>query len=80
MNDTTWKGDALCAQTDPEVHFPEAGGTSRNAKRTCMACPVRPNCLDYAVDTEQYWGVWGGLGQDELRRLIRARRAETTAA
>ncbi|MGQ4340346.1 WhiB family transcriptional regulator [[Kitasatospora] papulosa] len=75
----TWENEALCAQTDPESHYPEPGGSSRDAKRTCLACPVRPECLEYAVTTEQYWGVWGGVSQHELRRLIRAQRAKAAA-
>ncbi|WP_435597109.1 WhiB family transcriptional regulator [Streptomyces anulatus] len=82
MNPTTtiandaWREDALCRQTDPELFHPEVGGTAVPAKQTCMACPVRPDCLDYAIDTRQQWGIWGGVGQKELRRLIRARQAE----
>ncbi|WP_329616418.1 WhiB family transcriptional regulator [Streptomyces brevispora] len=80
MSTETWRDDALCQQTDPEIFHPEVGGTAAPAKRTCMACEVRRQCLDYAVEAGEQWGVWGGLGQQELRRLIRARRAETTAA
>lgn len=76
----TWREDALCRQVDPDLFMPEVGGSTTEARRTCMACEVRRQCLDYAVDTAQHWGVWGGLGQQELRRLIRARRAETEAA
>ncbi|MEU1433986.1 WhiB family transcriptional regulator [Streptomyces sp. NPDC005786] len=76
----TWRADALCAQTDPEAHYPEVGGTTAPAKRTCMECPVRPQCLDYAVEAGEQWGVWGGVGQRELRRLIRVRQAEQEAA
>jgi WhiB family redox-sensing transcriptional regulator len=69
----SWRDDALCRQTDPDGHFPESGDSSTPAKRTCMACEVRRQCLDYALDTRQQWGIWGGLGQHELRRLTRAR-------
>lgn len=71
-----WREDALCRQTDPEIFMPEKGGTTAPAKRVCLACPVRRACLDYAVDSQQRWGIWGGLGQKELRRLINARQAE----
>lgn len=75
-----WREDALCRQVDPDLFMPEVGGSASLAKRTCEACEVRRQCLDYAVAAEEQWGVWGGLGQQELRRLIRARRAETEAA
>lgn len=71
----TWREDALCRQTDPELFMPDKGGTTAPAKRICLACPVRRACLDYAVDSRQRWGIWGGVGQKELRRLINARTA-----
>ncbi|MFJ8301560.1 WhiB family transcriptional regulator [Streptomyces sp. NPDC094447] len=64
-----WFEDGLCAQTDPEVFFPEKGGSTKDAKQVCMACPIRVECLDYAVSHEERWGVWGGLSQRERRRL-----------
>jgi WhiB family redox-sensing transcriptional regulator len=75
LNDT-WREDALCRQTDPELYFPERGGNTRDAKETCMACEVRTQCLDFALDTGQNHGIWGGVSERELRRLARARRAE----
>lgn len=80
MNGNAWREDALCRQTDPELFHPEVGGTSTLATRTCAACPVRSECLEYALATEQYWGIWGGLTQDELRRRIRIQRAPDQAA
>ncbi|MGW2594825.1 WhiB family transcriptional regulator [Streptomyces sp. NPDC001515] len=77
---TDWRVDALCRQTDPDLFMPEVGGSAKDAKATCMACEVRRECLDYAIQAGERWGVWGGLGQQELRRLTRARRAETKAA
>ncbi|MFE9855519.1 WhiB family transcriptional regulator [Streptomyces sp. NPDC005780] len=77
---TDWHEEALCRQVDPELFMPEVGGSAKDAKATCMSCEVRPQCLNYAVDAGERWGVWGGLGQKDLRRLIRARRAEQEAA
>ncbi|MFL3869196.1 WhiB family transcriptional regulator [Streptomyces griseobrunneus] len=73
--DLSWWDSALCAQTDPEAYYPEVGGSARDAKRTCLACPVTTECRDYAVTTGQRWGVWGWLTQKELRRLINQRTA-----
>ena len=64
-----WQERALCAQTDPEVFHPEKGGSTREAKRVCMACPVRAECLRYALDNDERFGVWGGLSERERRRL-----------
>ncbi|MEV7654598.1 WhiB family transcriptional regulator [Streptomyces anulatus] len=66
--DLSWRESALCAQTDPEAHFPEAGNSNRDAKKTCRACEVQPDCLAYALNTGQRHGVWGGLGERELRK------------
>ncbi|WP_411095938.1 WhiB family transcriptional regulator [Streptomyces sp. 020-2-3H-GM] len=66
--DLSWQESALCAQTDPDAHFPEVGGSARAAKKTCLACDVRSECLAYALDTGQRHGVWGGLGERELRK------------
>ncbi|CAM3583164.1 WhiB family transcriptional regulator [Micrococcus flavus] len=68
-----WQVDALCAQTDPEAFFPEKGGSTRDAKRVCAACLVRQECLDYAMDNDERFGIWGGLSERERRRLRRER-------
>ena len=39
-----WQERALCAQTDPESFFPEKGGSTREAKKVCLACEVRSEC------------------------------------
>lgn len=66
-----WQTDALCAQTDPEAFFPEKGGSTRDAKRVCEACPVQAECLDYAMSKDEKFGIWGGLSERERRRLRR---------
>ncbi|WP_431813254.1 WhiB family transcriptional regulator [Kocuria sp. cx-455] len=69
-----WQTDALCAQTDPEAFFPEKGGSTRDAKRVCEACPVSGECLDYAMSNDEKFGIWGGLSERERRRLRRRGR------
>ena len=64
-----WARDALCAQTDPEAFFPEKGRSNAAAKRVCLACPVRAECLDAALSRPERFGVWGGLSERERRRL-----------
>ena len=44
----SWQERALCAQTDPEAFFPEKGGSTREAKKVCLSCEVRGECLEYA--------------------------------
>lgn len=67
---TTWKDYALCAQVDPEIFYPEAGGSVRIAKRICRGCEVRTECLAYALEHHERFGVWGGLSERERRHLL----------
>jgi WhiB family transcriptional regulator, redox-sensing transcriptional regulator len=66
-----WRRSALCAQTDPELFFPEKGGTCDDAKRVCRRCPVREECLDYALSAGENFGVWGGLSARQLKAVRR---------
>jgi WhiB family redox-sensing transcriptional regulator len=66
-----WQDRALCAQTDPEAFFPEKGGSTREAKRICLGCEVRDDCLEYALANDERFGIWGGLSERERRRLKR---------
>jgi WhiB family redox-sensing transcriptional regulator len=64
-----WRALALCAQTDPEAFFPEKGGSTRDAKKVCANCEVRAECLDYALSSDERFGIWGGLSERERRKL-----------
>lgn len=64
-----WMGDAVCAQTDPELFFPELGGSTREAKSICAKCPVTALCLAFAVENQER-GVWGGTS-DQQRAALR---------
>ncbi|SRX96395.1 WhiB family transcriptional regulator [Mycobacterium shimoidei] len=66
-----WQDRALCAQTDPEAFFPEKGGSTREAKKICLGCEVRTECLEYALAHDERFGIWGGLSERERRRLKR---------
>lgn len=66
-----WSERALCASTDPEAFFPELGGSTREAKKICLACEVRVECLDYAMTHGERFGIWGGLSERERKRLAR---------
>jgi WhiB family transcriptional regulator, redox-sensing transcriptional regulator len=70
-NPLSWQTDALCSQTDPEAFFPEKGGSTRDAKRICSTCDVRGECLDYALENDERFGIWGGLSERERRKLKR---------
>jgi WhiB family redox-sensing transcriptional regulator len=65
----SWQTDSLCAQTDPEAFFPEKGGSTRDAKKICSSCEVRSQCLEYALQNDERFGIWGGLSERERRKL-----------
>lgn len=66
-----WQEYSLCAYVDADVFFPEKGGSSREAKRICAQCSVKGECLEYALDNDERFGIWGGLSERERRRLKR---------
>jgi WhiB family redox-sensing transcriptional regulator len=74
--DLPWQARGRCAETDPEAFFPEKGGSTLNAKRVCRGCEVRAECLDYALATDQRFGIWGGMSERERRRLKRGQARE----
>lgn len=70
-----WTEDALCAQTDPEAFYPEKGGSTREAKKVCLTCGVRDDCLEYALENDDHYGIYGGLTERERRKLKKRRGA-----
>jgi WhiB family redox-sensing transcriptional regulator len=64
-----WSARAVCSQTDPEAFYPEKGGSTKDAKKVCQGCPVQKKCLQWALDHDERYGVWGGLSERERRRL-----------
>lgn len=64
-----WTLDALCAQVDADMFFPEKGGSTREAKRICAMCPVAAECLDYALEHDEGFGIYGGMSERERRKL-----------
>lgn len=71
-----WVDDALCTQVDPDLFFPGKSdqATSRAARRVCAACPVRLECLAYALRTRESDGIWGGLTARQRNDLARRMR------
>ena len=74
---TAWRRSAACRGSDVAFFFP-VGTTGpaieqiAAAKAVCGHCPVRAECLDFALVTNQEFGVWGGATEDERRRLRRS--------
>ncbi len=77
--DYTWRDRSICRDTDPDLFFP-VGTTGQallqieRAKEVCGECPVSSECLEYALETNQDSGIWGGL-DEEQRRAIRRQSA-----
>jgi WhiB family redox-sensing transcriptional regulator len=78
-----WRDMAACRNEDPDLFFPI--GTSgpsllqtEQAKAVCRRCPVREQCLRWALETRDCLGVWGGTSENE-RRALRRRRQRAQA-
>lgn len=72
---TTWRTDTPCAQTDPDLWFPEAGRVPAAAITICMSCDVRRPCLEWALRNHER-GVWGGTTDRERRAMLRAQTGQ----
>jgi len=79
--DYTWRDEAICRETDPDLFFP-IGTTGQallqidRAKQVCNECTVQVSCLEFALETNQDSGIWGGTSEEErrdIRRRIAAR-------
>lgn len=74
--DYTWRSQAICRDTDPDLFFP-IGTTGQalvqidRAKEVCGVCPVKSDCLEYALETNQDSGIWGGLDEEQRRNIRR---------
>src|ERR1700729_3278636 len=81
-----WRSRGACLHADPDVFFPisVAGASAtqvRTARAICSGCPVRPDCIAYALEHREIQGIWGGTTDDERKKLRRARaRADASAA
>ena len=73
-----WMFHARCRGISPTAFFPSDGTGVETAQRVCAACPVRTECLEYALLNRIEHGVWGGASERERRRILRRRRDVTT--
>jgi WhiB family transcriptional regulator, redox-sensing transcriptional regulator len=82
-----WQDAAACRGTDVVLFFgpdgerqPEREIRERKAKALCASCPVRNECLDYAISRPEKYGTWGGLNEDERASERRRRMRRANAA
>lgn len=70
-----WQDDAACREAPTEIFFPVAGDpeTAHWVAMFCDLCPVRTECLEYALATRQRYGIWGGMTERQRRRILKQR-------
>lgn len=74
-----WMASGACLGMDPTLFFPGRGESHKPALDVCRGCPVRQDCLDYALDNRIKFGVWGATTERQRRSLRRARPARDAA-
>lgn len=76
LRSNTWIADAACRDADPALFFThvEDGKAICNGTLDTEPCPVREQCLEYAMAANEHFGVWGGLDEEERRSLKRELR------
>ncbi len=74
MGELSWQDYANCRGADADLFFPERGASTRKAKAICGECQVKAQCLDFAIDVGEKFGIWGGMSERERRRVRRDRQ------
>jgi WhiB family redox-sensing transcriptional regulator len=75
---TDWRAAGACLAADPDLFFPlgastAAGPDTSRALRICDECPVKRECLEFAMRTHEAEGIWGGTTPEERVRVLRSR-------
>jgi WhiB family transcriptional regulator, redox-sensing transcriptional regulator len=78
--DTAWMARGSCVEEHPSFFFPSDGVGVMRARKVCVNCQVRIDCLEYALENRIEHGVWGGASERERRRILKRRRIEVEAA
>lgn len=70
-----WMTSALCAQVDTEIFYPERGDSASAdmARKICSLCDVKVQCLEYALEQGERYGIWGGTNERDRRPMLKAR-------
>ena len=74
-----WQAAGRCRQKTT-MFFPTTGGNANLPKLICQACPVQFQCLEYAIRTEQRFGIWGGKSEKERQDILRRRKRQGAVA
>ncbi|MGI8518874.1 MAG: WhiB family transcriptional regulator [Acidimicrobiia bacterium] len=76
----SWQDYANCRGADADLFFPERGASTRKAKAICAECEVKDECLNFAIQHGEKFGIWGGMSERERRRVRRARTVARRAS
>jgi WhiB family transcriptional regulator, redox-sensing transcriptional regulator len=71
-----WREEAACRGADLALFFPGRGESAQPARQICARCPVRQECLEFALRHGEVHGIWGGLTERD-RRALRTRHRDT---
>jgi WhiB family redox-sensing transcriptional regulator len=70
----SWQDYAKCVGADPDLFFPDTAIHVGDVRRICATCPVRVQCLEFALEHNERDGIWGGTTPRERRAIRRHRR------
>ena len=76
---STWRQRGACKGLDASTFYPLDDEDAGPAKAVCAVCPVKDHCLQFALDSREAEGVWGGATARERRRILRQRRKNAAA-
>lgn len=74
--DEEWHEDAACQGVDVDIFFSLDEDDQRQALELCRSCPVQQDCLRYALEHNELYGIWGGMKESDRRSMIRERRRQ----
>lgn len=74
VDELAWQDYANCRGGDADLFFPERGASTRRAKAICGACEVQSECLEFALEQSEKFGIWGGMSERERRRVRKERQ------
>jgi len=75
---TAWSSDAACKGGDTDLFYPKKNAAGKmqdtsKAQAICATCPVESECLEYALDNNEQYGIWGGTTRIQRQHLRRER-------
>jgi len=72
LEERPWAVYSACREAEPEIFFASTRADERAALAVCDACAVADQCLDFAIETRERFGVWGGTNERERRRMLKS--------